>query len=435
MFGIPRRCVPDVHFNMIRVLYLISHERPLSGVILSQVAAMVRHMNSVFSKSISIKIAYQIPLVDLRKRGIVSTAQELRSFKQEAGLSEQMIFILPSMIPTSLFYMPSALVHCLIPGIKKLKRILEAENFDLIHARGYPAVLVAMKAIKDMIHHPKLVFDMRGLYPFEGVVLNKFAHDGVSFNFWKQVEIASFHRADAILTLSSEMSKYVRSYGGNPFEIAPCVITEQLPSVKSVRDLRHDLGIDQDALVFAFSGTLGTWHSIDNLLRMYRSLKEGLCEWLPTRTFSLIIISPSFIPKRLLSDDILKVNASPKEVIKILKCADIGLVPLRDDARFQDLLDKIAETMGPAKVAEYLAAGLAIVSDRRAKALVDFIEHNKIGLSFDVGREVEAIKRLINIFNDCDIKMRARKSGELKFGLNNVANQIAFFYNKVQNDG
>lgn len=417
---------------MIRTLYLVSQERPLSGVILSQVASLLHHMTDRLSSEVSLKVAYQLPLIDVRRKGIFYTAKEVEYFRREAGLPKERFIRLPTMVPTSSFYMTKIVAHGLLPGIWKLRRILEAGDFNLIHARGYPAILVALGAIKHMSRCPKLIFDMRGLYPLEGVVLGRFSRGSNSFAFWKQIEEEAFGRSDAVFTLSHEMSKYVMKLGGNPIEIAPSVRVEPLSRVGSGPKIRHELGIDQNALVFAFSGTLGTWHSIDNLLRVYHRLKGHLAKLLPDRPIVLLIVSPSGIQKSILSKgNIIKMSGPPQEVIEILQCADIGLVPLRDDERFQNELDEIARTMGPSKVAEYLASGLMVVSDRRATAVSRFIEQNRVGLSYDVGRESEISERLIRILDDSNFRQNAKAIGESVFGSSRVLEQIVLAYKEV----
>lgn len=416
---------------MIRTLYLVSQERPLSGVILSQVAALVRHMNHRLSGEVSVKVAYQLPPIDIRRKGVFYTAEELEYFRQEAGLPEESLIRLPTMVPTSSFYMPKVVTYGLLPGIWKLRRVLETGTFNLIHARGYPAIFVALGAIKHMARCPKLIFDMRGLYPLEAVVLGRFTR-GNSFAFWRQVEKEAFRRSAAVFTLSLEMSKYVRELGGNPIEIVPSVRVEPLSRIRSVPELRYKFGIAQNALVFAFSGTLGTWHSIDNLLRVYHRLRSHLANLLPDRPIVLLIVSPTSIQGSMPMDgDIIKMSGSPREVIEMLQCADVGLVPLRDDERFQNELDEIARTMGPSKVAEYLASGLAVVSDRRATAVSRFIEQNRVGLSYEVGHESEISERLIKMLDDLNFRQNAKAIGELVFGLSKVVERIVFSYKEV----
>lgn len=418
--------------EVIYTLYLVSQERPLSGVILSQVAALVRQVNCRPSGDISIEVAYQLPLVDVRRNGICSTAKELEYFRQEAGLSREKLIRLPTLVPTSAFYMPKAITYGLLPGSWALRKIVEHSSFDLIHCRGYLAVLTALRAIKYMKRRPKLIFDMRGLYPLEAIVLGRFDYTSNSFMFWKSVEKEAFRCSTIVFTLSQEMSEYVRERGGNPVGIAPIAYIKSSHPSRAVPVLRHELGIDKNALVFAFSGTLGTWHSVENLLSIYYRLKDHLTRLQPGRPIFLLILSPTNIQEASLkSNDIIKINTSPDETTEILQCADVGLVPLRDDERFQIALDEIARTMGPLKVAEYLVSGLVVVSNHRAKAVSRFLEQNEVGVSYESGQESEVSERLIRFLEDPNIRKKAKAVGESVFGLSVIAEQIESAYKNV----
>src|SRR5439155_27265313 len=139
----------------------------------------------------------------------------------------------------------------------------KAQPAGLIHARGYVPMAIAERAARGL----PLLFDIRGLQPEEYVDGGIWRDGELKHRLAKRAERRFFARADAAVVLTEAIKPYVEDRfleqeRTPPVEVIPCgVDLERFRFDGSWRaEVRSRLGIPGDAVLFVYSGSIGTWY-------------------------------------------------------------------------------------------------------------------------------------------------------------------------------
>lgn len=167
---------------------------------------------------------------------------------------------------------------------KKAINLQEEKPFDIVHCRSYIPSLIGLKLKRS--HGVKFIFDMRGFWAderIEGNIWNlknpiyKFA-----YRFFKRMELIFLQESDAIITLTENARNELLTWqevtaNRNKIRVIPCCVDpdlffyENIDPFKQAR-LRHELGIAEESLVLGYSGSIGTWYLLDEMLHFYTCL-------------------------------------------------------------------------------------------------------------------------------------------------------------------
>jgi glycosyltransferase involved in cell wall biosynthesis len=226
----------------------------------------------------------------------------------------------------------------------------------LIHARStVPAV---MAETVSALRRIPWIFDVRGLMAEEYADGGHWPRDGYLYRVTGAVEGRLLRRASGLVFLTERIREELArrpDWQDKPTAVVPCAVERDAFASKSgageVRS-RLDLG---NGPVLTYSGSLGSWYRLREMLDFYE-VAAGEIEAL-----SLLIVTPNESEARQavaahpLVSRIRVVRARPEEVPAYLGAADAGLCFLGDHHS--------KNASSPTKYGEYLAAGLAVITN------------------------------------------------------------------------
>ena len=156
-------------------------------------------------------------------------------------------------------------------GIRLVRRLVRERRPALLHARSYPAALVARLVGRS--ERIPYVFDIRGFYADERVDGGLWRKDGLLYRATKRIERDLLRDAAAVVTLTKASVPVLRDWieiaGGNPvLEVIPtCVDLGRFqPGTPPSGD---------DPFELAYFGSIGTWYLLDEMLTFGKAVIEA----------------------------------------------------------------------------------------------------------------------------------------------------------------
>ena len=231
----------------------------------------------------------------------------------------------------------------------------------IIHARSHLPALAA-HAAATLVPGARFLFDCRGLLGDEYADVGWWSRDSLKYKTLKRVEKHLFARADAVVTLTERLRRWLLDEhlvdARTPTEVIPCCVDmERFPLSATLRqDARARLGAGE-RFVLAYSGTLGSWYREVEMARLYAALRKKR-----PSLFLVLTRSPSEKLREELRalgvpDEEVHLRAvPPREMADALAAADAGV------SFIEPCFSKMASS--PTKVAEYLALGLPVAMNR-----------------------------------------------------------------------
>jgi glycosyltransferase involved in cell wall biosynthesis len=227
----------------------------------------------------------------------------------------------------------------------------------LIHARSTVPALMADTAAR-VLRIP-WIFDVRGLLAEEYADGGHWSRDGGLFRLTSAVEGRLLRGANGLVFLTERIHAEFAAgaaWPERPTAVIPCAVdlaafTASGESRARVRSALH-LG---DGPVLLYSGSLGSWYRLREMLDFYEIAARQIAD------LHLLIVSPDEQKARPLiaahpqAGRIRAVSARPEQMPEYLSAADAGLCFLGDHH------SKAASS--PTKYGEYLASGLAVVTN------------------------------------------------------------------------
>lgn len=325
-------------------------------------------------------------------------------FKQESIPFYYTYLLFPSFwFVTKVYFLPLMYVFYL----NTLKRYIKKLNIDVVHCRGYHSTIMSLLCKRLFKLKFKIVFDTRGNFPEEGILLGSFSERSLSFKAWKKIEKWLFKNVDCVVNVSEEFNRYVRKIEDKtPVVSIPASINLE-PFIRYIdKEIeKRKMGINSDVKILAYLGdiSLKGYHRIEIVAEVYKRFK------LTFSNTKLLIISksdPEYIKNslRILSvdkDDYMIVEGrSIQDTSRLLKLSDYAVFPYRNVRSAPERL--MANTMIGSKLPEYLAAGLPVISNKEVTAVSNIIEKNGLGLTF-IRNEIEYMdKGIIKLSADYD---------------------------------
>ena len=230
-----------------------------------------------------------------------------------------------------------------------------------------------------------MLFDADGLPHDERVDFGGWSSAGLAYRLLRDLEAMAVRSADVVLTRSKKASEILISRvgpGGVPakFHVVANGRDEALfkPSPKDERSaLRREIGIDDDAPLVAYAGSLGEQYCLAEMLQFFRLVRVQR----PDAKLLLLTGSPALADEYLAKHADIRAHCHvmrvpPNEVPRFLAASDLGLALRRPSFSMQ--------AVAPIKLGEYLLCGLAVLTTR---AIGDSEEL----ISQEVGRFVDTM--------------------------------------------
>jgi glycosyltransferase involved in cell wall biosynthesis len=294
-------------------------------------------------------------------------------------------------------------------------------RIDVVHSRGY--VPLPMALFCKWFCGAKLVFDVRGLMAEEYVDAGHWKKGSLPFRITKWFERRAFRNADAVIVLTERVRDILRSSSKElqaskaPVHVIPCCAEVERFGNTGDRDaIRQQLGIAGDP-VLAYVGSLGAWYMGAEMVRFFKELLR-----LRPKAILLILTQTPEVANSVLDSEgmprerYVVRTVSPEQVPNMLNAADAGV------AFIKPCYSKISSS--PTKIAEYLAAGLPIVSNRGIGDLDALVEGESVGTlvkDFTPEEYSGAVKKLVEMLDhDNTVRQRCKKVAQSKFSMKDV---------------
>lgn len=255
-----------------------------------------------------------------------------------------------------------ATTYDMLSGVIALRRLMARERVGLLHARGYVPMEIASNATRST----KTLWDIRGLQAEEYVDAGSWKEGELKWRLAKRSERRFFRRAAGAVVLTQAIRPYVEGRFGEtdrapPVEVIPCCVDlERFRFDAAARaERRRALGVDDDTVVFVYSGSLGSWYLSDSMAQFVRAYAAQTGK----KTFLLWTVNNDTHLARAASEraglpagSYAIISSSADEMAAVLSAADVGL------ALIKPCFSK--KSSSPTKYAEYLSMGLPIVISR-----------------------------------------------------------------------
>lgn len=168
---------------------------------------------------------------------------------------------------------------------RAVKNLLKDDPFGLVHCRSYITALTGLRLKQK--HGIPFVFDMRAFYPDERADAGLWKKDhpvfGRVYRYFKKKENEFLRAADHTVVLTHAGATLMREgkLTGSPFtgelSVIPCCadmdhfdyarVTEAQTQAK-----RNELGIAPETFVLGYSGSVGTWYLLPEMLDFFKQL-------------------------------------------------------------------------------------------------------------------------------------------------------------------
>jgi glycosyltransferase involved in cell wall biosynthesis len=286
-------------------------------------------------------------------------------------------------------------------------------NVRLIHARSHvPGVMALVLAC---LTGASFLFDVRGLLAEEYADSQVWRAGGLLFTLVKKAERRLMEAADAVVVLTERGRRlleqwYARELSSKPLAVIPCCV-----DLRRIPDRQPDE--PRPAITIGYVGKLGGWYATGEMMRFIQVADDVLCGvrfhiW----TQSDPELAQHYIAKERTGTNTTIGRLAPEEVVPHLhRTCDAGL------AFVKPFPSKWASS--PTKAAEYLAAGLPVITNRGIGDLDEIICAEGVGVSvteFSDDAYREAARQLAALLADKTHRTRCVAAARRYFDLERI---------------
>lgn len=305
----------------------------------------------------------------------------------------------------------------IVAGAWRAAGIVRRGRIDLLHARSH--VGAAIGALAKRLTGARLIFDIRGFLPEEYVDSGNWPKNGTLFRLTKAAERGLYRSADAfvVLTESARKTLFPNGAAGRPVEVIPCCVSPERIAPRSDRDaMRQQLGIS-DRVVYVYTGALGGYYLLRETAELLAVAREH-----DARAYALVLTHGPAAPivaelerHGFTAHDYRVTRIEPADVPMYLGAADVALSIIRPSYA------RIASS--PTKFAEYLAAGLPVISTAGIGDLDGHIEEGRAGVllrGLDREAYLDAVRAVEILRGDPGLGERCRQEARVRYDLETV---------------
>jgi len=272
-------------------------------------------------------------------------------------------------------------------GASAVRRACRSSGAEIVHVRSYVPALIALLAAWPRGRRWRLLFDIRGFWADERVLAGAWSERSVLFRVAKRRERRFFAEADAVVTLTEASVSQVRRW------IEPRQVPVRV--IPTCADIERfgDAEPRDDGPRAVWCGSLGTFYRFNLAVRFVDALKIPL----------LVLTRQVDAASAQLGDCEAEVRQVAHEAIaKELHPGDIGLC-FYADGHLANL------GRAPTRIAEYLAAGMALAITPGIGDLDAIVDRHNLGVRIedesDAGLKLAATKALA-LAADPDVRAR-----------------------------
>ena len=320
-----------------------------------------------------------------------------------------------------------ATLYDLLCGVYFTSKFIRREKVDVLHARVQLPTLIGALARKFSRTKPKLIFDIRGFFPEEYTDGGIWKENGWLYKLVKRNEKWLLSEADGFVVLTEKARQILFPESaetgfdkyGRPIEVIPCCVDLSRfdgANENSRAEIRKKYKLE-NRQVITYTGSLGSWYLADEMADLMQTARE-----IDGSTFALILTqsAPEIMAKRLKErgfgdEDFLVTKIPHGEIPEYLSAADIAL------SFIKPCFSKLSSS--PTKIAEYLASGIPIITNRGVGDVAELIEKHQTGAVVDdFSREsyIKSLRRITELRQTSDLYEKCVTSAKEEFDLEEV---------------
>lgn len=321
-----------------------------------------------------------------------------------------------------------------ICGILYLIYYIPANKIKILHCRSYIASILGL--IFKKIYGTKFIFDMRGFWANERLEGGIFKNNYL-YIFFKYLEKQFIKYADATIALTVNSIDEMKTWpfvtekeSLNFYHIPTCC---DIDKFACTFDLKLQRKADFQQLNFVYVGSIGPWHSFDEISAFIRCAYK----YLPLSRFKIVVSAGKEEILHFINSENLDKNRI--DVVSV-QHQDIPSVFINADIGFFFIPPVYGKkSSSPTKLGEMLASGIPVITGHSVGDVDKLIINNKIGYVIKEFTEAEyrnAIDSLIDLIkkDGDELAKRCLRVANEYFCLKKGVNSYAKIYQKITNE-
>lgn len=409
-----------------RVAYILYNERPLSGLVRTQVMSLLKEIKRQAPEISLNLVSFWQPWVMLKFR------KELARMRAELVATGIEVEDCPWAIIPSRYFLHNILLFPIVHWwVTRLFRRVLPNRFDIVHCRSYFASLIAAQLKQEFGY--RCIFDMRSLWPEEHVTVGTWTTQDKIYHMWKHLEQLTVALSDVTIGVTpgmvEEISRIVPDAKGVLIPIA--VDTRELYFDEYARKELRQEHYWNNHLIVAYEGSLGLSHAvtIQNLAEYF----AFILDLRPDAHFLILTphkeIATSGIMREygIVPSQFTVKESEPGVLHRWLSAADVGIHVM---SRGPD-----SHTRLGVKVVEYLSCGLPVIVNSNVGAAASVVNTYHVGAVIDLDTRDEAQSRLNQLLNRCHLLRRqCREVAKDLFSVESCASKYIDLYRELKMD-
>lgn len=224
---------------------------------------------------------------------------------------------------------------------KMIQKIFEKYKYIYVHS-----ILNYVKIEKFLSKDNVVILDVHGVVPEEYNYNNKFVKHFIS----NKIEKEAFQRTNYQVFVTETMKEHFISKYGKVNGIIYPILPSNLKKEKSNgKEIKESLGINDDEVVFVYSGNTQKYQNIDLILETISKLQNEKYKFI-ILSKDIEIIKQKLYKYNLDKEQVIFNSVQPEELSKYYQIANYGFI-LRDE----HILNNVA---CPTKLVEYMFYGI-----------------------------------------------------------------------------
>lgn len=311
--------------------------------------------------------------------------------------------------------LPATLYDILI-GAAYIAGLALREGVHVLHARAHVPLVMSLLACP--VARARIVFDLRGLMAEEYVEGGVWREGSAIVRLVKWCERVGLRLADQVVVLTERLRESLlkeRLVPAEKLEVIPCCTDLSLyPRACEWFDPPTTPG---SRLQLVYAGSTVGLYQLDEMARFFVALKQMI----PGSFFRVLTSGAAQTTMERLRDigvpaSAFSVGLAPaREVPALLSQSHVGISFRKPTA------SQIAAS--PTKIAEYLAAGLPVVSNAGIGDMDRILTEDRVGVvveNYSHDSFLAALVRLDSLLREPGLRARCQESARRRFGLREV---------------
>jgi glycosyltransferase involved in cell wall biosynthesis len=307
----------------------------------------------------------------------------------------------------------------IVAGALAAARLVRKYQINVLHARAHIPAAMALP-IKQHLGC-RLIFDIRGMIADERADAGCWSRERLAYRLAKRTERALFRAADGYVVLTNRGRKELEPLLSRkrPVEVIPCCVDLSrfvAASAEFRRAARAAIGV-QNRRVITYVGALGGWYLTAEMARFVATARKR-----DRTVFGLFVTQsdPNLIRRELqrhgvAEADVMVTSAPTGDIARLLVASDMALSFIKPcySKRFSS----------PTKVAEYLAAGLPVISTPEIGDVDTLLTRREIGVlvrQHTAAEHLRAYDEMVTLMSDQGLSERCRTAAREEFDLDTV---------------